>query len=229
MGILNDLGGWAFIVVAAATAPGSLRELVRARRTHVRFRAIQARVWTGLWLSLVCLSTGINALLETDNTWLRWILLPIGIALLMSLAVPGIVSRRRASVAWWRFWVRVIPPPSAAKSACLGDHGYLPPGPADTLDPGPAIVLDASTVGLIERINNARFGTTRFSAGYDEEEVDVFLDKLIAVLSEAGQPDQEELGSVRFTRTWLRPGYVLQDVDSLLQEIAQAALRTSPE
>jgi DivIVA domain-containing protein len=218
MGILNDLGGWAFIVVAAVTAPGSLRELVRARRTHVRFRAIQAPVWSGLWLSLVCLTTGINALLETDNTWLRWILLPIGIALLMSLAVPGIVSRRRASVAWWRFWVRVIPPPSAAKSAGLGDHGCLLPGPADTLDPGPAIV----------RINDARFGTTRFSAGYDEEEVDVVLDKLIAVLSEAGQPDQEELGSVRFTRTWLRPGYVMQDVDSLLKEIAQATLRTSP-
>jgi hypothetical protein len=62
MGILNDLGGWAFIVAAAATAPGSLRELVRARRTRVRFRAIEARVWSGLWLSfLVCLTTGDRA------------------------------------------------------------------------------------------------------------------------------------------------------------------------
>jgi DivIVA domain-containing protein len=90
--------------------------------------------------------------------------------------------------------------------------------------PGPAIALDVRTSGLIGRIKKARFSTTRLSAGYDEEEVDIFLDKLIAVFSEGGQPDQGELRSARFTATRLRPGYVTQDVDSFLHEIAGATL-----
>lgn len=85
-------------------------------------------------------------------------------------------------------------------------------------------MLDATTVDLIKRIKTATFGTTRLSTGYDEEEVDNFLDQLVAVLSEAGLPGQSELRNARFATTWLRPGYVRQDVDRLLQEIAQATL-----
>ena len=75
---------------------------------------------------------------------------------------------------------------------------------------------------MIEQIKNAKFGTTRLSTGYDEEEVDLFLDKLIAILGQSGRPDQAELGNAQFSATWLRPGYARQDVDSLLREIAQA-------
>jgi hypothetical protein len=89
------------------------------------------------------------------------ILAPLVIVGLASLAVPGIVSRRRDGVPWWR---------------------------------------------------------------YDEEEVDVFLDKVIAVLSEGGQPAQAELRGAHFTTTRLRPGYVRQDVDGFLHEIARASL-----
>jgi DivIVA domain-containing protein len=140
MGIPHNIDGWAFIVLAAASASRPLSGLVRARRRVARFSATPAWVWSGL------------------------------IAGLASLAVPGIVSRRRGG-----------------------------------------------------RIEKATFSTTRLSTGYDEEEVDVFLDKVIAVLSEGGQPDQAELRSAHFTTTRLRPGYVMQDVDSFLHEIARAS------
>jgi DivIVA domain-containing protein len=74
---------------------------------------------------------------------------------------------------------------------------------------------------LIERIQNARFRTTRLGSGYDEEEVDDFLDKLVAMLSGGGRLDATELSSVRFSPTRLRPGYVKQDVDAFLLEIAR--------
>ena len=82
--------------------------------------------------------------------------------------------------------------------------------------------MDARYQDLIERIQNAKFRTTRLSPGYDEEEVDNFLDWVVAILRESGLPDPEELRTVQFTTRRLRPGYVMQDVDSLLQEIAEA-------
>jgi DivIVA domain-containing protein len=83
--------------------------------------------------------------------------------------------------------------------------------------------MDARHVDLIERIKNAEFRTTRFSPGYDEKEVDNFLDRLVAILRESGLPDPEELRTVQFATTRLRPGYATQDVDGLLHEIAEAA------
>jgi DivIVA domain-containing protein len=83
--------------------------------------------------------------------------------------------------------------------------------------------MDARFQDLIERIQNAKFRTTRFSPGYDEEEVDNLLDRLVAILRESGLPDPEELRSVQFTTRRLRPSYVMEDVDGLLHEIAEAA------
>jgi DivIVA domain-containing protein len=93
---------------------------------------------------------------------------------------------------------------------------------APLADPGPAIAPDAKTAGLIERIKTVRFSTTRFSPGYDEEEVDVFLDKLVTALGQDGQVDRPELHDVRFSTTRMRPGYVIADVDAFLEEVAQA-------
>ena len=83
--------------------------------------------------------------------------------------------------------------------------------------------MDARFQDLIERIQNAKFRTTRFSPGYDEEEVDNLLDRLVAILRESGLPDPEELRSVQFTTRRLRPSYVMEDVDGLLHEIAEGA------
>jgi DivIVA domain-containing protein len=85
-------------------------------------------------------------------------------------------------------------------------------------------VTDAGFQDLIQRIQSARFRTTRLSPGYDEEEVDL-LDRIVAILRESGRPDPEELRNVQFTTRRLRPGYDMKDVDGLLHEIAEDATR----
>ena len=93
---------------------------------------------------------------------------------------------------------------------------------ASAPDAGPASAPDARTAGLIERIKNVKFSTTRLTPGYDEEEVDIFLDKLVAALSKDGQLDRLVLRNIRFSRTRIRPGYTMPDVNTFLDEIAQA-------
>lgn len=75
---------------------------------------------------------------------------------------------------------------------------------------------------LADRIANSRFATTR-RGGYDEEEVDEFLDRIIhnLMLGERGTL-QRLAGEARFTTVRLRPGYVMADVDSLLASVEQA-------
>ncbi|HEY1670816.1 MAG TPA: DivIVA domain-containing protein [Trebonia sp.] len=65
----------------------------------------------------------------------------------------------------------------------------------------------------IARIRGAKFRTTRWD-GYDADEVDDFLDEMIAQLSRGDSVP----GSPVFTRTRLRPGYRTADVDALLRE-----------
>ncbi len=73
----------------------------------------------------------------------------------------------------------------------------------------------ASTAAAVARIRDVKFGTTRWD-GYDEEEVDAFLDEMIARLSrgEAADPGV----APEFTSTRLRPGYRKADVNALLRE-----------
>jgi DivIVA domain-containing protein len=72
-----------------------------------------------------------------------------------------------------------------------------------------------ATEAMIIRIRNARFRTTRFRLGYSEREVDNYLDEVISRL-ELGQPPVPPTG---FSVARLVPGYVLEDVDALLDEI----------
>ena len=85
--------------------------------------------------------------------------------------------------------------------------------------------MDARYLDLIERIKNAQFRATRFSPGYDEEEVDHFLDRLVAILRESRRPNPDEVRNVQFATRRLRPSYVMGDVDGFLREIAEAAAR----
>jgi len=94
---------------------------------------------------------------DPHATWAEWIPGTLTIAGLLLPVVPWIMSCRKA--------------------------GRLDASSAGTPGLGPAITLDARTTGLIERIKTVTFSTTRLSPGYDEEEVDVFLDKLVAALS----------------------------------------------
>ena len=82
--------------------------------------------------------------------------------------------------------------------------------------------MEARYLDLVERIQNAKFRTTRLSPGYDEEEVDSFLGRLVATLRGSDLPDYGEVRNVEFATTRLRPGYAMKDVDRLLREIAEA-------
>jgi DivIVA domain-containing protein len=87
---------------------------------------------------------------------------------------------------------------------------------------GEEMVMEARYLDLIERIQNAKFRTTRFSPGYDDEEVDNFLDRLVATLRRSDLPVYGEVRNVEFATTRRRPGYAMKDVDRFLREIAEA-------
>jgi DivIVA domain-containing protein len=75
---------------------------------------------------------------------------------------------------------------------------------------------------LVDRIRSARFGTTR-RGGYDEEEVDEFLDRIMDNLIRGERGTVQRLaGEARFTKARLRPCYVMADVDSLLVSVEDA-------
>jgi DivIVA domain-containing protein len=72
---------------------------------------------------------------------------------------------------------------------------------------------------LVDRIRTSRFGTTH-RGGYDEEEVDRFLDRIMDNLIRGERGTLWQLaGEARFTTVKLRPGYVMADVDSLLASL----------
>jgi DivIVA domain-containing protein len=74
--------------------------------------------------------------------------------------------------------------------------------------------VNADPEPLTARIRNARFRTTRWG-GYDEREVDNFLDDAVQALRR-GQPADPP---PRFSTVRLRPSYNKQDVDALVSEI----------
>ena len=73
----------------------------------------------------------------------------------------------------------------------------------------------ATGEAAIARIKGAKFRTTRWG-GYDEREVDDFLDEIVARLSRG---EQAGPGSPAFSGARLRPGYRRADVDALLGEL----------
>jgi len=199
MGI-QDVGGLMLIGLGFSITGLSLPPLIKAGRSKERLAAIPVGVWSGLLVGPGAILNGIFVRGPRDPhaAWVGWIPGMLTIAGLLLPVVPWIVSRRR---------------PRRLGSSSAGTPG---------LDSEPAIAPDARTTGLIERIKTVTFSTTRLSSGYDEEEVDVFLDKLVAALSQDGQLDRSELRDVRFSTTRMRPGYVITDVDAFLEEVAQA-------
>jgi DivIVA domain-containing protein len=82
--------------------------------------------------------------------------------------------------------------------------------------------MDRRYQDLAERIRKAEFHTIRFAPGYNEREVDDFLDQIVRILRDGDLPNPDELRAVQFSTGRLRPGYVQHDVDRLLQEIEEA-------
>lgn len=75
---------------------------------------------------------------------------------------------------------------------------------------------------------NTTFTQTQFRRGYEEREVDDFLDRAVVALRhhESGRPVAEapmssrDVEGVRFTQTQLRRGYDEEEVDTLLADLA---------
>ncbi|GAA3800479.1 DivIVA domain-containing protein [Cellulomonas soli] len=72
----------------------------------------------------------------------------------------------------------------------------------------------------------ARFSTTKFRPGYDQGEVDEFLDRVVQTLREAGTREPvrrdvsvEELDGVTFRQTSWLEGYAIDEVDAFLAEL----------
>ena len=76
--------------------------------------------------------------------------------------------------------------------------------------------MDDQAEAAIARIKGAKFRTTRWG-GYDEQEVDDFLDEIVARLSRSKR--QPRPVSPAFSGARLRPGYRRADVDALLGEL----------
>jgi DivIVA domain-containing protein len=204
----QDFAGWVLIASGVLNAGGAVPVLVRARRSQGRSGAIPAGAWSGLLVGLGFFVSGVLYLSfpgDPHGTWLNWVPGALAAAALALMIVARIVSYRSRA--------RRLGPGSADPPVLSSAHSPRP---------GPAIAPDARTAGLIERIKHVRFSTTRLGRGYDEEEVDVFLDKLVAALSGDGQLDRSELRGVRFSTTRLRPGYAMPDVDTFLGEVTHA-------
>lgn len=79
-----------------------------------------------------------------------------------------------------------------------------------------------------EDVLNATFTQTQFRTGYDEREVDDFLDRATAALRhhEKGLPpaaapmSSQDVSGVRFSQTQFRRGYDQQEVDTFLEDLA---------
>jgi DivIVA domain-containing protein len=72
---------------------------------------------------------------------------------------------------------------------------------------------------LVGLVRNVQFGTTRLKTGYDEREVDAFLDKTITAL-QANRARASEVKNVVFASTRMRPGYRQPEVDAFLDRLA---------
>jgi DivIVA domain-containing protein len=75
---------------------------------------------------------------------------------------------------------------------------------------------------LVDRIENVKFHTTH-RGGYDQGEVDEFLDRITRGLTRGDRGTLQGLaGEARFTTVKIRPTYVMADVDNLLASVEQA-------
>jgi DivIVA domain-containing protein len=75
---------------------------------------------------------------------------------------------------------------------------------------------------------NQKFAATKFREGYDQDEVDDFLDRVVETLKEqegAGRAAKSltawDIGQVRFQTTKWREGYDQQEVDAFLDRVRE--------
>jgi DivIVA domain-containing protein len=201
---IHDIDGWALVVLGAAGVALATIKLMDRRQSGKRLYAPSLWPWwSGFILGWVIGGEGLSQLRAgstREDYW--WIAACACLLNFVIQTVSLIMSSRK---------------PEQTSTASTDSFSAHSPDPEIPSEP------DREIADLIQRIKAAQFSTIRLKPGYDEEEVDTFLDKLIAVLSKGGQLDQRELSGVRFATTRMRPGYVMQDVDGFLKDVARRA------
>ncbi|MEU7890412.1 DivIVA domain-containing protein [Microbispora bryophytorum] len=97
-------------------------------------------------------------------------------------------------------------------------------------DPAPAKAAGAAEPWLetqAARVERVAFRPGRLGMGYREEEVDAFLDRVVATLrGTAAEPlTAEQVRRATFATVVFRPGYAIQEVDGFLAEMANVLER----
>ncbi|MEU7916376.1 DivIVA domain-containing protein [Microbispora bryophytorum] len=97
-------------------------------------------------------------------------------------------------------------------------------------DPAPAKAAGAAEYWLetqAARVERVAFRPGRLGMGYREEEVDAFLDRVVATLrGTAAEPlTAEQVRRATFATVVFRPGYAIQEVDGFLAEMANVLER----
>jgi DivIVA domain-containing protein len=83
---------------------------------------------------------------------------------------------------------------------------------------------DRGNAALAQWVEQKQFSTTRLRPGYDEREVDLFLDEIRDTFLGTRNPPltPREVEKARFSTTRLRPGYDEEEVDIFLDEVRSA-------
>ncbi|MEU6860150.1 DivIVA domain-containing protein [Glycomyces sp. NPDC046736] len=119
---------------------------------------------------------------------------------------------------------------TAEQLSLLRNRSRLVPSLADPSITPPPHEEQRPPLVTPEEINRVRFKTVRLAEGYDEEEVDAFLDEAVATLIAlpGSQPlKPADVRDVQFTVTRLREGYDIDQVDAFLERI-EATLEHRP-
>jgi len=95
-----------------------------------------------------------------------------------------------------------------------GQAGYAPP--AAVPDESPETARDR----MLARLRDPRLEVTKFGPGYDQADVNRFLEHAVAALSGAAPPlTPADVQAAAFAGTRLRGGYSEEAVDALLDEL----------
>jgi DivIVA domain-containing protein len=89
---------------------------------------------------------------------------------------------------------------------------------------GPNRMRSGEVDRLIGLVRNVQFGPTRLKAGYDERQVDEFLDATIDALRK-NRARASEVKNATFATARLRPGYRQPEVDAFLERLASEITR----
>ncbi len=159
---------------------------------------------------------------------------------------------KRSSVYQRRFWVKRDEAARANALARPGGTGDSIADPPDSDAAGWAVSAaipasvgqqpsqsapdsEVDSARLAEWVQTAKFPTTRLRPGYDEEEVDAFLEAIRDTFLGVREPPltTDEIRNKQFSATRLRPGYDEEEVDAFLDEAelrlaAQASARPTP-